>query len=308
MSSVRVGFIVLFGVVACAHRDPPPVFPDGDGGVHPPSQDHPKEGESCDLHPRDAYCVDDATLLACAGGRFVKQACRECRQVTHGDLVETVRVDCHALGVGAEGASCNGDSRDCDGTDLVVCDAGKFRRYPCSGPDGCSFDHGARCDTRQAAVGASCRGDSNACSRDGKTMLQCKDGRFAERLPCGGPKGCTFDRNDVECDLSQAAVGDPCEAGSASCTRDGKTWLSCDGGRFAVVMQCAGPDAKCTTEGGAARCNHPKLGTLGTPCGVQDFTVCSADRMSKLRCNHGVFVLDQKCPKGCEGEALPGCK
>lgn len=310
MTYARLAVVAVFVTAACT-KTPPSSPPSTDGKTwstkkSPPGM--PEVGEKCEGYRNDKYCIDNATLLTCVNGRFAKSNCRDCTQIDHGESTETIQIDCYPVGLGAEGAACTGDSRDCDGIELVVCDGGSFHHYACEGPKACSVDHGVHCDTRVTHPGTACRGDANACSADGKTLLQCKDGTFKLRAPCGGPNGCTFADDQIECDASQADIGDGCVEGTASCTRDARTWLSCESGRFAPVMQCAGADGKCVTDGGQATCNHSGIAELGSPCMVRNQPVCSPDGKLRLTCQGGSFILDKKCKKGCAGEGFPDCK
>jgi hypothetical protein len=141
---------------------------------------------------------------------------------------------------------------------MIACRAGRYVAVSCGGPNGCARDGDrALCDRSVAELGEPCdTEDTKACSRDSRQVLLCRDGRMAPLLECRGARGCTAVASKLDCDLSVAAEGDPCEPkleGHVACSPDRELMVSCHNGRFVLEEKCAAGHT-CQTEGSASRC------------------------------------------------------
>ncbi|NUO54222.1 MAG: hypothetical protein HOV80_35700 [Polyangiaceae bacterium] len=115
-----------------------------------------------------------------------------------------------------------------------------------------SFD----CDRSVVVDGDPCEPKDEgfgACSMDAQTRLQCKGGKFVETYRCRGPKKCAVDDDDdVTCDTSIGAPGDPCYAeGTGMCSEDKKGLLLCKNGKLVVESSCP---TSCGTKDGEIIC------------------------------------------------------
>lgn len=210
------------------------------------------------------------------------------------------------------------DGKDCDKSkDSVICsdpntrlscDGEKWRAESCLGPKGC--EAGAlfvRCDTSLANEASPCaKGDKFACTLDKKSMMRCKDARWARSESCAGPAGCDASGMFVKCDNSIVIEGDLCENDpekntvSSGCSADKKSLLSCKDSKWKKVETCAGPDG--CSSGAGVRCDGPIV-SAGDFCikGEKDDFACAVDKKSSLRCEAGGWKLWRKClgPEGC---------
>lgn len=131
----------------------------------------------------------------------------------------------------------------------LKCDAGKFTLFEhCRGPKGCQIKHDFMsgtdevfCDIHLQVKGDPCVKPGNfACSNDFKQMLQCKDGIFDTYRYCRGATACSIKgESQVNCDESVAELNDPCGVpGLLACSSDGKSELTCTGGKFTHAREC----------------------------------------------------------------------
>jgi hypothetical protein len=201
--------------------------------------------------PSQSTCIDVTNALVCRNGVYVQTSCGGplgCQ--TNGD-----GATCDAT-VAEEGAICVDDRAYACSPDkqrALSCDSGKMREYQaCRGPGGCSVAGGGlSCDATHAADGDRCiKPESEACSPDGKAMLECKDIGHTWKVirMCRGSAGCTIDHDVATCDESRSEVGDPCSTyGRVACSVDGSRELVCMGGRFEHSRNC--PNAGCSISG-----------------------------------------------------------
>ena len=210
------------------------------------------------------------------------------------------------------------DGKDCDKkTDSVLCsdpktrlscDGEKWRGEACLGPKGC--EAGAlfvSCDTSLANEASPCgKNDKFACTLDQKSMMRCKEGKWARTESCAGPAGCNASGMFVKCDNSVVIEGDLCENDlekkkiSSGCAADKKSLLSCKDNAWKKVETCAGPDG--CSSGLGVRCDGPVV-NAGDFCirGDEDDFACAVDKKSTLRCETTGWTLARKClgPEGC---------
>lgn len=212
----------------------------------------------------------------------------------------------------AEGKSCNArtDGALCTGQKTrLSCEGGTWMAEACLGPKGCSESGNlVSCDTTIANEGARCgeRGDVS-CTPDRKTMLLCRDGKWAATDRCLGPDGCRSTEASVECDTTVGIEGDICTPAARSkkvayvCTSDGKAVLTCSGGKWRKVESCTGP--KGCSGSRTIECDHPTA-SPGDFCVKEekdDDHACSPDRKARLECGPDGWKVESKClgEKGC---------
>src|SRR5689334_3085251 len=91
----------------------------------------------------------------------------------------------------------------------------------------------AACSKKTPKNGEACDDNGARACIDGKTSAYCFKGTW-QREACNGPKGCTFENNVGACDLTGNNDGDDCPPaleGWMACKVDGKTRLTCKGGK-----------------------------------------------------------------------------
>lgn len=210
-----------------------------------------------------------------------------------------------------EGGSCKGSENTClDKKNAVVCRGEKLTRVACNGPLGCSkFEDHANCDDSIASAGDACMGlgdEEYACSPDRKRALVCKGGVFATHLECRGGGGCSQLGQQLSCDTSLAAKGDPCKAqGAVSCTPSGAEMVVCRDGKFVLHRYCRGPK-HCVFEHEQPTCDET-LSMDGDPCGHEGRVVCAVDGEVELICRGSQFIRSRACRKtGCKVQNSPG--
>jgi hypothetical protein len=164
-----------------------------------------------------------------------------------------------------------------------------------------------------ATPGEACNGRAAACGRDGKSELTCRsDQTMAVTDTCKGPNGCraTPDGTTLSCDTTYADPKDPCTVKDSSCSTDHRSELRCQGGRYAVVATCKGPDG-CTltpAKGGdeyTLTCDD-HIADVGDPCFDATRTACSSDKRSLLACTAQRFAVDRACKKECRVKKMVG--
>ncbi|AGC45960.1 hypothetical protein [Myxococcus stipitatus] len=97
---------------------------------------------------------------------------------------------------------------DCDGGGFVCqeavlaleCRSGTWREVPCRGPLGCrESDDAVRCDTSGNDAGDACASSAEGrglCRRDGKAVLECRQGVLVETASC---VSCVVQNSEVTC-------------------------------------------------------------------------------------------------------------
>ena len=189
----------------------------------------------------ESTCSDKKSALACRGGMFVEVSCA-------GPLGCSKYQD-HAncdTSVALSGQTCMGEDDEyacsADGKHAVLCKAGKFEPYlECRGKAGCSMlGRTVSCDVSVAEKNDTCKTQgAMACSVDQKTMLTCRDGKFALYRYCRGQYGCSNKNETPDCDETISMPDDPCGLpGQVVCSVDGKTELVCQGGVFTKSLTC----------------------------------------------------------------------
>lgn len=160
----------------------------------------PVPGDAC--KPTEIRCVDLKTELACQKGVFMAAPCNGplgCRE-------DGKHLVCDFSG-NAEGDPCSLDeegSAKCMGDkQRVTCRAGKYTIDACRGDEGCRAGNGVKCDQSKGEAGDPCRGATNACTTDGKSVLACTSGKLQVSAQCSGDLGCTIVDRQVDCDLGK---------------------------------------------------------------------------------------------------------
>lgn len=164
-----------------------------------------------------------------------------------------------------------------------------------------------------ATAGDPCNGRRAACAKDGRAELLCgTDGKMTVAGTCKGPNGCraAIDGKSITCDVTLADRGDPCSGADDSCSTDHDAELRCQGGRFAVIATCKGPDGCTLTpakkgEGYTLSCDD-HVADVGDPCFDTERTACSSDNKALLTCTAQRFVVDHACKRGCTVKKLVG--
>lgn len=186
-------------------------------------------GEGCEDNENLACALDKKAVLECTN--HVWAASATCK--------------------GAKGCTAKGDELFCDHTYADNADACRHEgQYACTadkaailkcdgtamhpittcrGPKGCTFEeHPERqltefsCDDSMAAEGDPCDSDDvHACGMDKKSILVCKDKKFASLKACPGPRGCVVDAiaHKLSCDTGSgvfSAAGGTAKLSSAA--------------------------------------------------------------------------------------------
>jgi hypothetical protein len=197
--TLSLASVVVFGLAALA-------FMPGCGPA--------KAGDACTKG--SGACVDGKNMLSCQGDKFVQVSCSGAK----GCAVAGEKVTCDFSANKAGdvcstedegGAMCGADQKS-----VITCTKGKFAISACGGPEGCKEKDGkSTCDNSIAKVGDACDG-GNACAPDGKNLLECKDGKFAQKMECKGPKGCDAKGEKINCDAEEAAPAAPADSAAAA--------------------------------------------------------------------------------------------
>lgn len=210
----------------------------------------PKAGAKCKTDGREV-CADKTTALVCKSGAWTPMACRG----TKGCDSSGGDTDCDQSVAQADDLCVDDEKAVCtpDNKAALECKGGKWTlKDRCLGPKGCTTDaQFVHCDNSLANIGDPCgQADDHACALDQKSMLVCKADKWELQSHCRGAKACRMDGDDVTCDESVAAVGDPCGTeGGAACSADMKAVLECKGGKMALDENCKkGCDVKTTSE------------------------------------------------------------
>lgn len=166
------------------------------------------EGGECEVGKdaaRKSYgcSLDKKAALLCKDGKWTRF--EECLG-EKGCETRAMSIDCSGP-VAKPGDLCDpGDRPDyacsADGKARVVCDKESTWRLDraCLGEKGCSSSVlGVQCDASVVPPGEACTTEGNAaCSTDGKTVLECKAGKYVTSRKCG--KACKVTSLFVECE------------------------------------------------------------------------------------------------------------
>jgi hypothetical protein len=154
-------------------------------------------------------------------------------------------------------------------------------------------------------VGDKCSGAGLPRCSDPATALTCSNG-LVTAMPCRGPKGCTSNASQVQCDNSLALAGDGCDApGDVACGVDHKSALECQNGKFALAETCKGARA-CEVQGDKISCDND-VADLGDPCRIEADYACTSDKLMALKCVSKKFQPLNTCrgKDGCRVLELP---
>lgn len=151
-------------------------------------------------------------------------------------------------------------------------------------------------DPEAPRAGASCA-EAKAGACDGpKSQLVCHNGTWTPQ-PCNGPEGCVLRDGKAICDMTQSQPGDVCllttEDKRDACSMDGTKSLTCTNEKWAVALECTGPD-KCKVEGAKAVCDQA-IASVDAACPVEGNSACSADGTKALVCKAGKFAVEADC-------------
>ncbi len=149
-------------------------------------------GDACE--GQGAACtVDGSKKVSCKNGRLVLTA--TCEGDEH-CLVKDHSIHCDERR-GTAGSACTASAAcTADGKTLLECKDNAWTVLaPCRGPDGCTVqDRNIACDTSLAVAGEGCDGKGASCAGDGKTMLQCSNGKWAVDRAC--PRACEVRKSE----------------------------------------------------------------------------------------------------------------
>lgn len=102
------------------------------------------------------------------------------------------------------GGSCSTEQEaSCDGkTAALTCTSGKWVKTECRGPKGCAVSGNlVDCDHSLASVDDVCDHEGNfACAVDGKSLLNCKAGKFVLDEACKGTAKCKVSGSEAGCE------------------------------------------------------------------------------------------------------------
>lgn len=202
--------------------------------------------------------ADRKSRAVCKSGKYVVEKCKG----EEGCTMQGAGMTSCDRGAPDVGDNCTTDKvQACasGGKQAVACKDGKFvLLQKCPGAAGCKEQGGGlvSCDPNGAfAAGDACHFISMVCTEDGKSLLECKDGKFNAGKECPGEGRC----KGVECDSGYGDVGADCASGTHVCSNDKKSLLACkpvpksdDGAmKFAVEKSCK---AGCTPKDGKLEC------------------------------------------------------
>jgi hypothetical protein len=212
-------------------------------------------GSSCSKG--DSKCQDKTTQLVCEDGKLIPTPC----QGPSGCLESELGVSCDIKG-NAPGSRCGRDDEGAaacvEEHKMIACRGGEYRSVPCRGPKGCETESDrAMCDTSIGAANDPCKDEgSKACTTDGKDALACTLGEMQFVYHCRGPEGCASKDGQLECDMSVAALKDPCDKkmeGATACNTDGSGTVICKGGSFVLDEKCKS-GTRCSSKAGSIEC------------------------------------------------------
>ncbi len=199
-----------------------------------------KEGGKCKAN--EQTCLDKQNALVCRGDKFVKVACNGplgCTKFEQkANCDDSIAMEGDAcMGATDEEYACSPDKKR-----ALACKGGVFQKLlECRGAAGCSqLGTQLSCDTSLAAKGDPCKTQGQvACSADGTEMVICRDGKFVLHRFCRGPKHCSLDHDQPQCDETLSMEGDPCShQGRVVCSTDGQSELTCQGSTFLKSRSC----------------------------------------------------------------------
>jgi len=220
-----------------------------------------KKGVGSSCNEKDSKCQDRNTQLVCDEGRLIATPCQGpggCTEDTE------LGVSCDIKG-NAPGTPCGsvdeGAAACVEEHKMIACRGKQYRSVPCRGPKGCetSGDR-AMCDTAIAEPADRCKDEgSKSCTSDGKDALACTLGEMQLIYHCRGPDGCSLKQGQLECDMSVATLGDPCDKkmeGATACNTDGSGTVICKSTKFVLDEKCKA-GTRCSSKAGSIECVKP---------------------------------------------------
>lgn len=276
----------------------------------------PKEGGSCSN--TQAVCTSKNEGLFCEKpsggyGKYRRYACGGAR----GCYVDGKMTRCDQA-VASVGDVCdakdNGSACASDHKSTLKCDAiagGVFAlESQCRGPKGCEVGaKGIECDRSIAEAGDACQKKDDgtaACTADGRSRVDCIDGKYVLSAACEGPKHCADEGDAISCDAPAMHAGARCkQEGAAACAVDHKAMLHCKEGHYAEPHACLGENA-CELKGDDVYCDQ-SIAEEGMPCSTDRQDSCGTDGKTMLLCKAGKFTKVRSCPHACKlGKAAKG--
>ncbi len=148
----------------------------------------PKPGADCKTED-EAVCQGKQSMVICKSSKWQVAACKG----PEGCAQQGTIVKCDET-LAQEGDDCGiqtGEHYSCslDKKSQLKCEAGKWKMAAkCGGPKGCEAKFPfVKCDNSTSAVGDACSKDGDAaCSPDGKSVVECKNGKFEATQKCDG--------------------------------------------------------------------------------------------------------------------------
>jgi hypothetical protein len=190
-------------------------------------------------------CTGERTVLACTDLVWVEMKCRgpagcKAKGDDDADCDQAIADEGEACAL-AEDFTCSHDQKL-----MLRCERHFWRSAAtCEGARGCVIaPKKITCDNTLASEGDLCREEGDyACSKDGKTALGCRNGRFELASSCDGPKACAITgpvgAQKVQCDDSIADLGSPCDKeGHYACLRDRSRIIQCRAHVFVADDKC----------------------------------------------------------------------
>lgn len=197
-----------------------------------------------------------------------------------------------------EGKSCRNEGREScvDAKNALVCHSGLWEPMLCRGTLGCrKVGSEAECDQSAAEDGDVCNlADDVVCGADKKSMLECKQNKWARTASCLGQNGCLLVGKTVKCDNTIAMLGDACtHTDDYACSPDKKVELVCKDAKFTVSATCRGPKG-CNVVAKQISCDDTRA-VLNDACGKDQSYTCDMEGKSILVCRAGHYVVDEPC-------------
>lgn len=168
-----------------------------------------KEGETCNLASNFVCTADKKAMLECVKNKWApSQTCmgeRGCsiadKKITCDNSIANLDDKCPPEDDGIDYA-CTPDKKA-----ALVCRKGKFvMASPCKGSKACrvsgdkSSGFKVECDDSVANVGDPCEKEGHyACAPDERSIVRCKDKKFAQDDKCKPKEKCTLRDNQVGC-------------------------------------------------------------------------------------------------------------
>jgi hypothetical protein len=226
----------------------------------------PAVGSAC--KPDETRCLGKTAQLSCHAGKFIETPCKGPAGCSTSEA--GVRCDISGNQAGDRCSDADEGAASCAGRRMIVCRGGRYVFAECRGPRGCANEGGrAVCDASLAQTGDACSKEGlKACSEDGTQVLTCQASKMRFFYFCRGKAGCAATSGKLNCDMSLAALKDPCDGsmeGKHACSEEGGSILVCRAGQFVLDERCPARKS-CSTEGGGIRCERqPAMRTQTFP-------------------------------------------